>query len=109
MKYLAIGLAALIALLGLGWVIQGNDFFLYAVFAPKYEQVRRNTFEQSRAFNEGMAQELQRMWLDYQHAADPSEKSAIRSLVTHRVAGYDIENIQNSQLRGFVRLMLQGG
>ena len=109
MKYVAIGIAALAALLGLGWIVQGNDFFLYAVFAPKYEQVRRNTFEQSRAFNEGMAQELQRMWLDYQHATNPEEKAAIRSLVQHRVAGYDTDNIGNTQLRAFVRLMLQGG
>lgn len=108
-KGIAIGFVVIAGLFGLTWVVQGNDFFLYSVFAPKYEQVRRSTFEQSRAFNEGMAQELQRMWLDYQHATDPGEKAAIRSLVTHRVAGYEVDNIQNPQLRGFVRQMLQGG
>lgn len=100
--------AGLIALFGLTWIVQGNSFFMYQVFAPKYESVRRNTFEQSRAFNEGMAQELQRMWLDYNHATNADEKSAIRSLVVHRVAGYDIDNIENTQLRGFVRQMMQG-
>ncbi len=95
------------AVFGATWLIQGNSFFLYKVFAPQYEQIRRNTFEQSRAFNEGMAQELQRMWLDYQRAS-VDEKNAIRSLVQHRVAGYDTDNIENLQLRGFIRQMLQG-
>jgi hypothetical protein len=98
----------LVGALGLTWVVQGNDFFLYQFFAPKYEQVRRETFEQSRAFNEGMAQELNRMWLDYQHATDQGEKDSIRSLVRQRVAGYDLTNLQNPQLRLFVQQMMAG-
>jgi hypothetical protein len=107
-QIIGIGAAALIGLLGITWIAQGDHFFLYQVFAPKYEQVRRNTFEQSRAFNEGMAQELSGMWRDYNHATNDGEKAAIRSLVQHRAAGYDIDNIENPQLRGFVRQMLQG-
>lgn len=97
-----------VVIFGLTWAIQGNDFFLYQFFAPKYEQVRRETFEQSRAFNEGMAQELNRMWLDYQHATDQGEKDSIRSLVRQRVAGYDLTNLQNPQLRLFVQQMMAG-
>ena len=107
-KIVGIGLAALVTLLAVIWIGQGNDFFMYRVFGLRYEDTRRDIFERSRAFNEGMAQELQRMWLDYERATDPGERSAIRSLVVHRVAGYDVERIQNPQLREFVRRMVRG-
>ena len=45
---------------GVGWLAQGNDFLLFQFFAPKYEAVRRETFEQSKAYNQGMIQELQK-------------------------------------------------
>lgn len=105
MRVIFICISVFVALMGLGWVIQGNDFFMAKVFAPKYEEVRRTTFEQSRAFNEGVAQELQGMWRDYRHTNDVGEKAAIRSLVVHRMAGYNIDMIQNSDLRSFVSQM----
>ena len=64
MKIVGICVLAIILLLGLGWLVTGNDFFLFKVFAPKYEQVRRETFEQSKAYNQGMIQELQNMQFD---------------------------------------------
>ena len=108
LKITGIGFSILLGLLALTWVVQGNHFFMYRVFGIQYENTRREIFEQSRAFNEGMAQELQRMWLDYQHATNPDEKAAIRALVSHRTADYDLNRIENPQLRAFVRQM-QGG
>lgn len=109
-KLVVLGLVVGLLVVGLGvdWAATGNDFILYQYFAPKYEQVRRETFEQSRAFNEGMAQELTGMWRDFQHSSDQGEKDAIRSLVQHRVAGYDTSMIQNPQLRLFVQQMTVG-
>lgn len=51
-----IGFVVLIT--GVSFWTQGTDFFLYQMFAPKYEQVRRNTFEQSKAYTQGMIQQL---------------------------------------------------
>ncbi len=80
-----IGIFALIT--GLTWAVQGNDFYLYKTFAPKYEQTRRETFEQSKAYNEGMAQELRRMQSEYIRAK-PEQKAALRSVIVHQFAGY---------------------
>lgn len=107
-KVIGLCLAGLVGLFALGWVVQGNNFFMYQFFAPKYEATRRNVFEQSRSFNEGMAQELSGMWRDYNHATDPGEKATIRSLVQHRVAGYDVDRIENADLRGWVIQMVGG-
>lgn len=80
--------AAIVLLLGLTWLFQGNDFFMAKVFAPKMEQVRRDTFENSKAYNDGMAQELSAMEFQYQQAK-PESRAALASIILHRVAGYD--------------------
>lgn len=102
LKFIAACLAALILAIGLGWVVQGNDFFLYKVFAPKYEDVRRTTFEHSKAFNQGMVQELQNMQFEYVKASD-SQKDALASIILHRAADYDLTDSRvPSDLRRFV-------
>lgn len=47
------------------WGVAYHDLLFTAFFAPKYEQVRRNTFEQSKSFRTGAVQELQNMQFEY--------------------------------------------
>ncbi|TRZ51549.1 hypothetical protein D4R99_04245 [bacterium] len=91
---------ALTIVFGLAWVIQGNDFFMYKVFAPKYEQVRRETFEQSKAYNQGMIQELQNMQFQYLQA-NPEQQQALAFIILHRVADFDVNKLP-ADLRGFI-------
>jgi len=100
MRELGLGIAAVIALLALTWVLQGNHFFLYKYFASKQEQVRREVFEQSKAYNQGVIQELQNMQFEYEKAA-PEHKAALASIILHRAADYD-ENKLPSDLRVFI-------
>ncbi len=79
---------AIVAFIGLIWLAQENDFFLRKVYAPKYEDVRRETFEHSKAFNQGMIQELQNMQFQY-IKAEEAHKDALASIILHRVADYD--------------------
>lgn len=91
---------SIIAVCALMWAVQGSDFFLYKVFAPKYEQVRRETFEQSKAYNQGMIQELQNMQFEY-IKAEPAQKSALASIILHRSADYDPDKLP-ADLRSFI-------
>ncbi len=88
LKWTALTFGCLLVFLGVCWIAQGADFFLYKWFAPKYEQVRRETFEQSKAYNQGMIQELENLCLEY-GKADPEHKAAIASVVRHRYADFD--------------------
>ncbi|MGD0328152.1 MAG: hypothetical protein ABSB00_00340 [Minisyncoccia bacterium] len=98
----------LAVVLGLGWLFQGNDFFMYKVFAPKYEQVRRQTFEQTRSFNQGMVQELQNMQFDYAKTKDPEARAALASVILHRASGYNLNDpIVPMDLRDFVAKLKQ--
>lgn len=101
--WIALGLTVLI---GGGWIVEGNEFFLYKFFAPKQEAVRREVFEQSKAYNQGVAQELEGAEMDYAHA-DADQKAAIRSVVLHRVADYD-ESKLTPDLREFVDTLRHG-
>lgn len=92
MKYMGIFFAVTVGLLGLTWVFTGNDFFLYRFFAPKEEAVRRQVFEQSKAYNQGMVQELQNMQYQYVQA-DKEHKAALASVILHRVADYDVDKL----------------
>lgn len=93
--------AMIVVALGLTWVFQGNNFFLMKVFAPKYEAVRRETFEESKAYNQGVVQELQNMQFEY-IKADKDHKAALRSVILHRAADYPEERMPAS-LRTFIQ------
>jgi hypothetical protein len=77
----------IIVMLALGWVFTGNDFFLYRYFAPKQEAVRREVFEQSKAYRQGGVQELQNMQFEYEQAS-PDHKAALRSIILHRATDF---------------------
>ena len=106
-KVILIALGVLVLLLGLGWFLSVNDLLMTGFFSPRYEQVRRNTFEQSRAFNEGMQQELQGMRRDY-IAGDAQAKAALKSTILHRVAAYDLDNLKDPSLRSFIQELRSG-
>ena len=82
------GIIGLVVVLYITWIVAGNNFVLFKFFAPKEEQVRREVFEQSKAYNQGMVQELRAMQLEYVRAT-PEQKQALASIILHRFADYD--------------------
>lgn len=101
--FTGVGIFLLVVILciGIGWLSMGNDFFLYKYFAPKQEQVRREVFEQTKSYNQGMIQELQNMQFQY-IKADSTAKKALASIILHRAADYD-ENKLPYDLRVFIQ------
>lgn len=94
-------LGALIGLALVAFAVQGTDFFLYKTFAPRREAVRREVFEQSKAYRDGLMQELRSAQIDYAKATTPQQKQAIGSLVLHDAAGFGGD--LPPDLDGFVR------
>ena len=99
-KVIGACILCLVLILAMSWIFSGNDFFLYKFFAPKQEAVRREVVETSKAFNDGMIQELQSMQIDYVKGTD-SQKDAISSIVVHRYSNYNDRNL-GGDLRSFV-------
>lgn len=101
-SYIVLGsIGTLMLILGLTWLVQGSDFFMYKVFAPKYEEVRRQTFEQTKSYRQGMIQELQNMQFEYEKTNDKSVKDRMASIILHRSADFP-EADMPSDLRSFI-------
>ena len=92
MKIAGVIIASLMAIFAITWLGKGNEFFLYKVFAPQQESVRRQVFEQSRAFNQSMVQELENMEVEYVREKDPAAKQAMASVILHRASGYNLND-----------------
>lgn len=86
-------------------VVLGSDFFLYKWFAPKQEATRREVYEQSKAYNQGMVQELQNMQFEYVKA-DAEHQPALASIILHRAADYDEARLP-PDLRRFINQLRQ--
>ena len=72
-------------------VIMGLSFLGYAsykFFAPRYEQVRYDTFKQSQAYNDGMLRDLYDLQREY-NATDAEHRGAMKALILHRFEIYD--------------------
>ena len=104
MKYIAKSMLVFVGLLLAfslaAFAAEGTDFVVYRWFAPRKEQLRREVFEQSKAYREGMQQEIQSMAFQYQ-VADAAHRDALASMILHRVADYDVDQL-SSDLRAFV-------
>jgi hypothetical protein len=101
LKGIGVAILVVIALLGIGWLATGNDFFLYKVFAPKYEAVRRETFEQSHAYRQGMIQDLHRIQYEYVQA-DPEHRGGLASIALQRVGDVADPESLPADVRSFV-------
>lgn len=76
---------AIVGGVALLWGVAYHDLLFTAFFAPKYENVRRNTFEQSKSFRTGAVQELQNMQFEYIRS-DAEHKKALADVIRHRAA-----------------------
>lgn len=61
-------------------------------FAPRQEQVRREVFEQTKSYRQGIEQELQQEQLDYARGT-AEQKAAIASVVLHQTAGVNVSSL----------------
>lgn len=90
----------------IAWLVTAGNFSIFSYFAPRYENVRRNTFEQSQAYNQGMTQEV----LDFQRqyiTATPSQKEALADVILHKTASYDLSKLPASS-RQFIEKLRRG-
>lgn len=66
-----------------GWSVTYHELIFQSFFNPKFEDVRRNTFEQSKSFRDGSIQELENMRFEYVKAS-PEHKVALKDIIIHR-------------------------
>lgn len=78
-------------------------FKIFERYNPKFENVRRNTYEQSRAYREGTVRDLQNLAMEYTRGNE-EQKAAIRITALHRFADVP-DDILTPDLRQFRSLL----
>lgn len=73
----------------------------YSIFGPRYENVRREVYEQTKSFRDGSRRDFDNMYMAYTEAKDPAEKAAILSVMRSRAAGVDM-NMLSPQARSLL-------
>ena len=101
MKVFATWVAGIFVVLAGVWFIAGNNLAMMKVFAPATEKVRRETFEQSKAYRDGMVQELRSLQIEYIKAADDI-KPALGAAIRHKAVGLPEDALPND-LRVFIQ------
>ena len=102
MKFVGIGLLAIIGLVALSFVLNVAGFAQYSFFAPKYTAVDNKVFHESQQYNDGMVRDLENIKREYQ-SASPGAKDALRATAIHRFEIYprdrmppDLQNFYDS-------------
>jgi|SRR5271166_996856 len=89
MKVVGAAVLGLIALVGLGWFFTANDYAMFKFWAPKYENVKRQVFEQTKSYQRGTEQDLRQDMREMVRESDPQKKQALESMFLHELDGYD--------------------
>lgn len=76
----------------------------YQFFAPKYENARRKTFEQTQSYVQGKIQDLSNYKLQVDTTKDLANKAAIKAVVRSQFANFNIEDCPD-ELKAFLRDM----
>lgn len=100
-----LGILAVIVIIGLGWLGLGNQYAQNKVFAPANEAVRRETFEQSHAYNAGTVAQLRNAQREYIQV-DPSRRAGLTSVIIQQAADYPDEALP-ADLRAFMTCLRQ--
>lgn len=109
-KNIAIAVGALFALILLGGVLgffgTAIDFASFKFWAPKFENVKRETFEQTQSYVEGKRQDLSRYHHEWAMAKDPADKKAIESVIRQQFSNVKPERIEDAELREWMKSCL---
>ncbi len=104
-KMIGIGVSVFVALMIIGFIFQTVGLGFYGYFAPKYEEVRRNTFEETKSYVQGKIQDLAKRFDEWSRADkvnDTDSRTAIEELIKMEFADFDETNIRNNKLREFL-------
>jgi hypothetical protein len=107
-KITGLAIVCFVGIIGLTWIIQGHDFFFYKFWAPKYENVKREVFENTKSYKQGVQQELTNAYTSYyKTGVSESERESIAAVALQQIADLPDENFESlpGHLKKFVNML----
>ena len=96
-------IGSILLILVLGFGLTSWAYFNTAFWSPKFQNVQREVFENTKDYNKGKVAELVKYYDEYRRAETAEDKVAIKQLVKVSFADYDASKIQEYRLQSFVR------
>lgn len=100
-KITLISILSLIILLSLGFALTYYSLGMKSFFSPKFQNVERKVFENTKSYSHGKIQDLAKYYEEYQKS-DEVEKETIAELIRMNFANFNSEHIQNYKLKMFL-------
>ena len=79
-------------IIGLGWLFEANDWARYTFWAPKYEQSRRQTYEQTKIYRQGSVQRLNTL-CNQVTTADNDHKPMLNDIINQEFAEWNVQDV----------------
>ncbi len=94
-----LGIVVFLAIIfGVSWAVKDNYLREAKHFDPKFEAVRRETYEQTKSYRQGSVQRLSNLCMQVS-SADDAHKGMIYQVISHEAAEWDIKDVP-SHLQG---------
>lgn len=87
------------------FVLELVNLGFFGFFAPKYEDIRREVFENTQSYTHGKIQDLARRYHEWRKADlsnNYTSKTAIEEMIRMEFAMFDETKIDNKKLREFL-------
>ena len=81
--------AALLAMYVLGFFATGGDLAIYRFWAPKYENAKREVFENTQSYVQGKSEYIGKLRYQYQSAEPGAQKDALKTLILSEASTVD--------------------
>lgn len=108
-KIFGYGLILIGALLFAGFLVDLSNLFSYKFFAPKTENIRRETFENTQSYVEGKRQAVISYMRQYNAEKSEDGKKAILYTAGQEFANFDQDKyLFNAEEKAFVHLAKYG-
>lgn len=101
-KNILLSIGGLILFLGLIFCLGFYQLGWMKFFNPKYENVKREVFENTKSYTHGKIQDLAKYYDEYQQSED---KEAISAIIKMRFAEFPTDRIDNYKLKMFLTEM----
>jgi hypothetical protein len=85
MKYVVLSIMGFVGVIALTWVLGFHSVIYTRVIGGAQEDARRHVFEHSKAYRDGVVQELQNMQFEYLRAT-PEQQQALAPIIKRRAA-----------------------
>ena len=107
-KAIFIGFISLIGILVLAFGLEYFNLVSYRFFGIRYEDNRRNIYENSQSYVEGKKMDINKQMLEFKTSRDEISRKAIKNMVAHQFAEFNEDSPKynlTSEQRDFLKDM----